>query len=227
MNDSFRTTPAPMQDHQRFHTQRSNPADDRFKPRGNTQYSVPQNSVMQIEKPLHSDVDQKKPYKSYMNVKSHGTKTAIEVAPDETTKEWHTIRLEAAGKVSPNGKEYDWKSKISVQLTKQELPVVIGVMLGYLPSAEYGNHGDKNKGFSIENQSKNYFFKVLEGASSRLFVCPVPIVEAHLMGMLALSQYVKNFEGMSCEAGIIAIRTMCSQMIKSDAFPKVRQSGRR
>jgi hypothetical protein len=222
MTDSFRTTPAPMRGNQRFQSQRSNPAEDRFKPRENTQ-----DIVTQIEKPLHSGVDQNKPYKRYINIKSHGTKTAIEVAPDNTTKDWQTIRLEAASKVSPSGKEYDWKGKISVQLTKQELPVVIGVLLGYLPSVEYGNHGDKNKGFSIENQGKNFFFKVLEGATKCLMVCPVPIVEAHLMGMLALSQYVKNFEGMSCEAGIMAIKTMCSHMIKNDAYPKVKSNGRR
>jgi len=224
---NFRSDPAPMQNEQRFQ-QQGKPTDSRFRPHVNTPEKMAKPDMTQIDRLLQHDVVKPKPQKRFLNIKSHGTKTAIEVAPDVTTKEWQTIRLEAAGKVSPSGKEYDWKSKISVQLTKQELPVVIGVLLGYLPSAEYGNHGgDKNKGFSIENQGKNFFFKVLEGATSKMMVCPVPIVEAHLMGMLALSQYVKNFEGMSCEAGIIAIRTMCSHMVKGDAYPKVKSNGRR
>jgi hypothetical protein len=224
MNQAYRSSPAPMQNNQRFQPQRANPSEASFRPRS----MDPTNMAKQRdEQSKQHDLDNGRPAKRFMNIKSHGTKTAIEVAPDETTKEWQTIRLEAAGKVSPSGKEYDWKSKISVQLTKQELPVVIGVLLGYLPSAEYGNHGDKNKGFSIENQGKNFFFKVLEGATNKMMVVPVPIVEAHLMGMLALSQYVKNFEGVSCEAGIIAIKTMCSHMIKNDAYPKVKSNGRR
>jgi hypothetical protein len=53
--------------------------------------------------------------------------------------------------------------------------------------------------------------------------CPVPFVEAHLAGMVALSQYAKNFEGMSTDAALEAIKVMSSHMVKNVAFPQARQ----
>lgn len=164
--------------------------------------------------------------KNYKQIKSFGTKAALEFAVDATKSDWHTMRLECAKKLPNSDKKYDWENRISVQITKHELPLVIGVLLGYLPSVKYANHGDSNKGFSIENQGSNFFFKVNEVATKKLYVCPVPIVEAHLMGMLALSQYAKNFDRMGCDAALSAIKTMCSHMLRNNAFPKVENAPR-
>lgn len=165
--------------------------------------------------------------KKYMAIKSHGKNTAIEVAPDLTMKEWYTIKIEGAAKINDQSKAYDWKNKISIQMTKTELPLVIGVLLGYLPEVEFKNHGDSNKGVAIQNQGKNFYFKIMELSGKcgkpRLHVCPVPVVEAHLMGMLGLTEYVKNFEGMTTDAALSAIKVMCIQLYKNDAYPKVTQ----
>lgn len=165
--------------------------------------------------------------KKYLTIKSHGTKAAIAVAKTETINKWGTIIIEAAEKLNGNTKAFNWEQKIIVQVTQTELPVVIGALLGYLPAIEYRNHGDTNKGVVIENQGSNYFFKIFEASSKRLIVCPVPIVEAHLMGMLALSQYVKNFEEITSDSALSAIKTMCSHMVKNNAYPAPKPIGNR
>lgn len=161
--------------------------------------------------------------KRYMNIKSHGKSNAIEFAPDNTQKGWDTLRIEAAPKLGGNTKAYDWANKVSVQVTKTELPIVVAVLLGFLPSCEFGNHGDTAKWFSIENQGKAFYIKVGQASDKRMLPCPVPYVEAHLAGMVALSQYAKNFEGMTTDAALEAIKVMSSHMVKNEAFPQARQ----
>lgn len=161
--------------------------------------------------------------KRYMNIKSHGKSNAIEFAPDNTQKGWDTLRIEAAPKLGGNTKAYDWANKVSVQITKTELPIVVAVLLGFLPSCEFGNHGDTAKWFSIENQGKAFYIKVGQASDKRMLPCPVPFVEAHLAGMVALSQYAKNFEGMTTDAALEAIKVMSSHMVKNEAFPQARQ----
>jgi len=165
--------------------------------------------------------------RSFMNIKSHGAKNAIEVAPDNTTKNWQTIRLEGAPKMQDGSKAYDWSNKISIQLTKSELPVVIGVLLGYLPSCTFKNHGgDANKWFSIENQGTKFYFKIGQASTSKMMPCPVPTVEAHLMGLLALAQHAKNFEGLSTDAALEAIKVMCGHMVRNNSFPQPQNKAR-
>ena len=181
------------------------------------------NNAPPSDLPQHTQSDEPK---RYMNIKSHGKSNAIEFAPDNTQKGWDTLRIEAAPKLGGNTKAYDWANKISVQITKTELPIVVAVLLGFLPSCEFGTHGDTAKLFSIENQGKSFYMKVGQASDKRMLPCPVPFVEAHLAGMVALSQYTKNFEGMTTDAAIEAIKVMSSHMVKNEAFPQARQINR-
>ena len=178
------------------------------------------NNAKQVPQQHGSQTDEPK---RYMNIKSHGKSNAIEFAPDNTQKGWDTLRIEAAPKLGGNTKAYDWANKVSVQITKTELPIVVAVLLGFLPSCEFGNHGGTAKWFSIENQGKAFYIKVGQASDKRMLPCPVPFVEAHLAGMVALSQYAKNFEGMSTDAALEAIKVMSSHMVKNVAFPQARQ----
>lgn len=154
--------------------------------------------------------------RKFQNIKSHGGKAAFEVAPDETMKGWHTIRLEGAPAKGDGTKAFNWDEKVSIQITKTELPIVIGVLLGYLPMCEFKNHGgDAAKWFYMENQGKNFFFKIGQGTPKRMSVCPIPTVEAYLMGTLALTQHVKNFEGLDSNAALASLKTMCAHLMKS------------
>ena len=217
----------PQQQHTNQRTSNSDRNSVSRRSQGNQQpyrASLPQNHGQNTLNPVQSGQQNNQPSedeakKKYKSIKSHGKQYAIEISADTTQKEWSTIRIEAAAKLNNGTKAYDWNNKISVQMTKQELPVVIGTLLGYLPGCEYSQHGDTNKGFSIQNQQKTFYFKVFEGNSKRYMHCPVPIVEAHLMGMLALAEHTRNFEGVGSEAALTAIKTMCVQMYKHSAYP--------
>lgn len=166
---------------------------------------------------------QKDEAKNFLQVKTHGGKAAFEFSIDKTKDGWSTIRLEGASKLNNNTKMYDWKNKITIQITRNELPVIAAVLLGFLPSCEFGNHGPTNKGFALVNQGKNFFFKIFEpGENKRMYVCPVPLVEANLMGTLALAQHTQNFPSLSSDSALTAIRSLASQMIKSGAAPLAR-----
>jgi hypothetical protein len=57
-------------------------------------------------------------------------------------------------------------------------------------------------------------------------VTPVPIVDAYQFGTLALTQYVKNFPGMTPEAALQIIGRMSYQLSQSGAYkqPQPRNS---
>lgn len=89
----------------------------------------------------------------------YGSKAALCFEADETRGAVPTVALDAASATGP--KQYDWAHKIRLQLTRNELPVTLCVLVGYLPKAEFKNHGPANdKGFSIEHQGDKLFVRV-------------------------------------------------------------------
>lgn len=236
MNRQFTSQPAPMRNVNNYNNV-NNGASQRANNNGGMNHNrsnhLPENNERPLQRQnlssnaspasLTQDSQDNESTKRYKNIKSHGKSNAIEFAPDNTQKGWDTLRIEAAPKKGGNTKAYDWTNKVSVQVTKTELPIVVAVLLGFLPSCEFGNHGDTAKWFAIENQGTSFYIKVGQASDKRILPCPVPIVEAHLAGMLALSQYTKNFEGMTTDAALEAIKVMSGHMLKNNAFPKARQ----
>lgn len=181
-------------------------------------HSAPSNNAPTYDNPPTYDNQpphSHQPPSKYMSVKSHGAKTAIGFEPDQTRSGWDTARIEAAAKLNPNSKAFDWENKITIQLTKSELPIVISVLLGYKKECKFQNHGESNKWFEIINQGSNFFVKVGDVLNKKLIVCPVPIVEAHLMGLLGLSQHTKNFDGLTSDAALSAIKVLASHLNKN------------
>ena len=157
----------------------------------------------------------------FLQIKSHGTKNAIQIETSATKGEWHTINVESAPKdqSDPAGMKFNWKNKTTIQLTKNELPVFIAVMLGMLPCCKFSNHGNTNKFFEIENQGKSFYMKT-GGSGLVLHTIPVPAVEGYLFGTLALGQYVRNFHGMTPEAAINIIGRLANQLYSSNSYPQ-------
>lgn len=156
----------------------------------------------------------------FLQLKSHGGKCAIQCETSLTKKdEWFTISIESAMKdpSDQNNKRFDWRSKTMLQLTRNELPVFIAVLLGMLPGIKFDNHGDQNKFMSIENQGKSFFFKT-GGSGLQLHTVPVPLSEAYMFATMALGQYVRNFYGMTPEAAIDIISRMAVQMFNNNAY---------
>jgi hypothetical protein len=158
-----------------------------------------------------------------MQLKSHGTKHAMQVETSATKDGWFTVSIESAAKQipnDPNNKAFDWKAKTTIQLTRNELPLFIATMLGMLPFCKFSNHGEQNKWIEVENQNDHFFMKT-GGVGLKLHATPVPITEAYLFGCLALGQFVKNFGNMNESAALKVIERMANQVYGSRQYQKL------
>lgn len=132
------------------------------------------------------------------SVHVYGGKGALCFEEDETKNGFHTIAIDAAPSTGP--KQYDWANKIRIQLTREELPVLLAVMLGVLPQCEYKNHGPQNnKGFGVQDQGNQYYVRVFGPDGVR--AVPMTPEDAFRVTAMLIKQMRKNYEGL--EAGDI------------------------
>jgi hypothetical protein len=158
----------------------------------------------------------------------YGKNAAFQFSSGRSRSGLHTVFLESAKRLSPNdpnSRDYNWQKKILLQLTASEMPIVIAVLFGLLPSAEFKNHGPENKWFSIENQGKNFYMK-MGATSAEMNVAPISLVDALQFGTIALVSYIKNYPGLTSDAALTTIRMMAKQMYDNGAFPAVQNQRR-
>jgi len=94
---------------------------------------------------------EEKEVKNYGNFHAYGGKAALDFKPSETRAGIHTISIEGAKLISE--KKFDWNDKVSIQITRAELPMVAAVFFAKIESCKFANHGaDKTKGFEIKCQ---------------------------------------------------------------------------
>ena len=114
----------------------------------------------------------------------YGGKAALCVEADETRQHEPTLRLEVARATGP--REYDWTRKLTLQLTRDELPVVAATVLGLLPRCLFKNHGpDNNKGLEIEHQGSHLFIRLFQ-KDHGVFAVPVGAADSFHLGALCL-----------------------------------------
>ena len=96
----------------------------------------------------------------------YGGKAALCIETDETRQGEPTLRIEAARATAP--REYDWRQKLALQLTREELPVIAATVLGLLPRCAYNNHGpNQDKGLEIVHQGTHLFVRRVSEGSRR------------------------------------------------------------
>jgi len=119
-----------------------------------------------------------------------GSKAAICFNRSETTAGFPTILIDAAKSKGP--RSFDWEKCIKLQITKAELPSLIAVLYGMLPSVEFKYHGPgKDKGGKITNQGKNLFIEVYAKGEKR--ATPMYAEDAFYIAMLCLEQLKKSY----------------------------------
>lgn len=125
---------------------------------------------------------------------------------DTTRKGVPTVLLDAALATAP--KSYDWEHKIRIQMTEQELPCVLAVLLGYLPVCDYKNHGEEgNKGFSVERQTGKVFVRAF-AAGEKLRAVPMTLGDTALVATLIMQQYRRahpEMDGAMIDAVLMGI----------------------
>jgi len=119
----------------------------------------------------------------------YGGKAALTVEPGENRNGKPVVFIDAAPAIAE--RKYDWEQKIRLMLTPSEVVNVLAVALGYIPSAEFKNHGeDSDKWFVVENQKKNLFIKVGQGKTLR--AVPVSAFDAFRFAAVLTAQVRKQ-----------------------------------
>ncbi len=105
--------------------------------------------------------NRKEPVTSYY---VYGKSAAIEFVCDETRKQQiNTISMQAASARGEGERGYDWDNKTIIQIPRNELLVVMAIMLGMLPRAEFDQTGlHAGKSYTVEHQDEKLFFMVAE-----------------------------------------------------------------
>lgn len=171
--------------------------------------SIPEIRNSQIPPEMHNQRQFGK-----QNVKVYGCKAALCVEEDETKAGYKTVRIEAALAKQGANRKYDWSSKIAVQVTKAELPMVAAVFLGMVPQVEYKNHGPQNnKGFSFDDQGSKLFARVFSPEGVKAL--PISPEDAFEVSNLLLTQMAKNHPGLSAVDLIVSLRPMVQRKLSS------------
>jgi len=119
----------------------------------------------------------------------YGGQGALTFELDTTVSGVPSVAIDAAK--ASGTRQYDWKSKIRVQLTVQELPIVTALFLGYVKSCEFLNHGpDKNKGFAFERQQGKIYCKLF--SKGVIYGVPILPADVYYVGTLLLGQLQKQ-----------------------------------
>lgn len=205
VNDGYQRAPYPAQ-----HEQQRAPAQ--------TQAQAPAPANYGSEKPKGDRPEW------WLQINSYGSKCAFQVENSTTKDGWFTINIESAARENPNdqsNKRYLWNQKTVLQMTRSELPIFCAVMLGMLPSARFDLHGSDAKFFEVENQGKHLFFKT-GGQGKNLHVAPVPITDAFMFGTMALTQYARNFNGLTTDSAMNVISRMADQLYQNGGYKVVK-----
>ncbi|WP_137887629.1 hypothetical protein [Pseudomonas sp. 2FE] len=133
----------------------------------------------------------------------YGGKAALCFEVDSTRGGVPTVALDAASSTSP--KKYDWGSKIRIQMTRAELPVVAAVLMGSRQRCEFKNHGpDSSKGFSMERQAGGKVFVKVFAKGVPIKAVPVDPADVFFVASLYVLQIHKACPWLDT-AGTIAL----------------------
>lgn len=100
-----------------------------------------------------------------------------------------TVVVEVAKAV---GEKYAWKDKSIFMLTLSELPLVLGVFLGYLDKLELKGHGSsQEKALTIDNQGNQFFLKIITRGQPPRAV-PIPAMDSYQIVCMLLAQMQRN-----------------------------------
>ncbi|MCB4350152.1 hypothetical protein LA345_40880 (plasmid) [Burkholderia vietnamiensis] len=142
--------------------------------------------------------------KDYLSQHIYGGRAAACFSADTTRSGTATVRIEAAE--SKGQRQYDWKDKVSIQLSSRELPLVLATMMQWMPLFEGKGHGANNeKWFALENQAGKLYLSVnCKGKNVR--GVPIMAGDAYSICTLIMRQMLKNDPFLSSEALLMIVK---------------------
>lgn len=146
----------------------------------------------------------------YIGCHVYGGKFALNFKATENRKNVATISIDAA-EMQP-GRTVNWADKICVQLTKEELVHVAGVIFGIITECEYSQHGPQHdKGFKFQHQGSKVFINVMSKGKKAHSV-PMTASDAYYVGNLFLRQLQLMQPWMTSGEILTSLRMILTKM---------------
>lgn len=112
------------------------------------------------------------------------------------------VVIESAHPAPPG---FDWENKLSIQLTPEEMPEVIAVLLGIRKEAIFSNHGtDRNKSVTFRNQDNGIL--IVTSRRSSKYSVPVKTSVVYYLLDLFCRAMVEGSPGRSTSDVIATVR---------------------
>lgn len=145
-------------------------------------------------------------------------KGALTFEANITKRNVPTVTMDAAKSIGD--KVYDWKNKVSIQFTRDEMPAVTALFHGLLPAIKFGNHGpENNKSFEMANQQGKIFVKVI--APGVMIPVPIAPADASYVASLLLRQLLKAQPHLRDPSGVIQwLRHTYVRLVASASAPQ-------
>lgn len=128
----------------------------------------------------------------YYSFHVYGTKSALCFSEAQNRKQQFTVNVEGAPLLSKSNNAYDWASKIIIQLSAEEMFLVLAVMNGKLQNIQFSGHGENHdKMMEFQLQSSHYFVRLVQRNRAPISVPMLPVNAVNLTSLL-YQQIKKN-----------------------------------
>ena len=146
---------------------------------------------------------------THHSIHVYGGKSALCFDADTTRAGLPTVALDAA---SGGNRQYDWASKVRLQMTRQELPIVSAVLMGFHRSCEYRSHGpNADKGFSMERQRGGRVFVRVYAKDQGVKAVPIDPADLYYVAGLFLRQLTLATPWLDSTAILAILRSTASE----------------
>lgn len=133
-----------------------------------------------------------KPAAPYYSFHVYGAKSALCFSEAQNRKNQFTINVEGAPLLQKSNNAYDWASKIIIQLSAEEMFLLLAVLNGKLHSIQFSGHGEKHdKMMEFHLQGAHYFVRLIQKNRPPISV-PMPPINAVNLSSLLYQQIKKN-----------------------------------
>lgn len=154
----------------------------------------------------------------FLSFHLYGGKAAMCFSLNTTRKGgFPTVQIEAAP--AKGEKTYEWEKKVSFQLTVAELPLVFGVLFGFLSKIELSGHGATNdKSLTIEDQGSKFFMS-MRVRGGGVFALPVLPKDIYAIMAMIFGQMKANNPELSDNQLMMLARRVCEKTAIQLAAP--------
>jgi hypothetical protein len=138
-----------------------------------------------------------------LQVKAFGKRAAFCAESDVTRREVPTVRFELASAIGE--KTFDWKNKLTIQLTQDEIIEAAAVLFGFAPKVEFRNHGEDAKWLSIEHQGNSVCIRGGSKQPNSMRLVPIGVGRTTALAALLTAQLDKALFGVGTQGALIPL----------------------